>query len=390
MPTSTRSAAPICLSTNGRISAASSETPTMLLVATAEGICAFERAELGAPWRPRRRDILPGRHPSALLYEPRSGLLFAGLHYQGGVLASEDGGESWTARNNGLESGHVYTLAAQELADRIILYAGTEPAMVYRSEDLGRSWQALRAMREVPDTDKWWFPHAVPHVKNIAFHPAAPDTLYVCVEQGDLLKSTDRGRSWRQLTSYEKPGDKFRRDMHRVTLRPSNPREIFLTSGTGLYYSADGGESWTQLTKTDSRVGYPDPFFVDPQDENTVYMAGASENPNPKWGATGSADPGFLKSTDSGRTWQEAMQGLPQPLRGNIEAAAMHRSAGALEFFIGTACGEVYGSTDGARTWTLVSAGLPAISKGPHFRHFLSPEKRREVEDRLRALNAFA
>jgi photosystem II stability/assembly factor-like uncharacterized protein len=245
-------------------------------------------------------------------------------------------------------------------------------------------------MRDVPDTDKWWFPFAVPHVKNIAFHPAEPDTLYVCVEQGDLLKSVDGGRSWRQITSYEKPGDKFRRDMHRVTPHPADPRQIFLTSGTGLYYSANAGASWEQLTTPQSRVGYPDPFFVHPNEAHTVFMAGASQNPNPQWGATGTANPGFLVSRDAGRTWQEAMAGMPHPVRGNIEAAAMYCSDAALEFFLGTACGELYASRDGGCSWTRVSAELPPMSKGPHFRHFLPPEQRREVEEKLRALRAFA
>jgi hypothetical protein len=390
MPGPSRSDAIACLSTNGRITGSSAEPPRRLMVATVEGIREFRRESFEGPWIPQGRYALAGQHPSALLYEPHQGLLFAGLHYQYGIVASEDGGGTWQSRCAGIESGHVYTLAAQQAGERTILYAGTEPAMVYRSEDLGLSWQPLASMRAVPDTDKWWFPHAAPHVKNIAFHPAEPDTLYVCVEQGDLLKSVDAGRSWRAITSYEKPDDKFRRDMHRVTFRPSDPKQIFLTSGTGLYYTADAGLSWEQLVTPDSRVGYPDPFFVHPDDERTVFMAGARQNPNPEWGATGTANPGFLMSGDGGRTWQEAMNGMPHPVRGNIEAAAMYRSDAGLEFFAGTACGELYASRDGARSWRLVSADLPPISKGPHFRHFLAPEMRREVEEKLRALRAFA
>ena len=390
MPASSRADAIICLSTNGLTTGASAEPPRRLLVATVDGLRELRRAGFGQPWIADGRPTLAGRHPSSLLHLPGHDLLLAGLHYQGGILASEDGGRTWNPRCTGIESGHVYTLAAQHIGDKVVLYAGTEPAMVYRSEDLGLSWQPLAGMREVPDTDKWWFPRAVPHVKNIAFHPAEPQTLYVCVEQGDLLRSTDGGRTWRPITSYEKPGDKFRRDMHRVTFRPSDPRQIFLTTGTGLYYTADAGASWEQLASPDSRVGYPDPFFIHPDDEQTVFMAGASQNPNPEWAATGTAKPGFLVSRDGGRTWREAMQGMSQPLRGNIEAASMYRSDAGLEFFAGTACGELYTSHDGARSWTLASGDLPAMSKGPHFRHFLTPDARREVEEKLRAIGAFA
>jgi photosystem II stability/assembly factor-like uncharacterized protein len=380
---------PVCLSTNGRTTSASKQAPLQLLVATTDGIREFTRERAEAPWRPSGRNTLTGQHPSSLLHEPRSGLLFAGLHYQGGIVCSCDGGQSWLPRSEGIESGHVYTLAVQYVGDQTVLYAGTEPAMVYRSDDLGKSWSALSALRNVPDTDKWWFPHATPHVKNIATHPSEPDTIYACVEQGDLLKTVDGGRSWRPLTSYEKPGDKFRRDMHRVTIRPADPRQIFLTSGTGLYYTADAGESWEQLTGPTFRIGYPDPFFIHPDDENVVFMAGAGESPNPKWGQTGSANPGILRSEDSGRSWAEKMSGITQPVRGNIEAAALHQSDSGLELFAGTACGELYASRDGAESWTLIASDTAAVSKGSHFRHFLPPEKKREVEEKLRAMKAF-
>jgi len=381
----------ICLSTNGNSLSFGTAAAATLMVATTEGICEFNRSSAAAPWRLVRKDILPGQHISALLHETQSGRLFAGLHYQGGIMASGDGGRTWEACNNGLQSGHVYTLMAQYPGDRTVLYAGTEPVMLYRSDDLGKNWRALPAVLDVPDTDKWLFPRSVPHIKNIASHPHAPDTLFVCVEQGDLLKSVDGGKSWRPLTSLERPDDKFRRDMHRVTFRKDDPQEIFLTTGIGLYHSIDGGETWERFTDPTFPLGYPDPFFIHPDKPNLMYMAGAGASPSPAWAKTGTANPLILRSADSGRTWAEIMQGIPKPVRGNIEGMAMHYSKEqGVELLAGTACGELYTSTNGGDSWILVSDKLAAVSKGPHFRHFLTPEEREAFENKLRSIGAFA
>jgi photosystem II stability/assembly factor-like uncharacterized protein len=382
---------PICLSVNGKTISAAETPANQLLVATVDGVVEFRRDSAAAAWRLTRDDILTGSHVSALVYEPHSGLLFAGLHYQGGLMVSADRGHSWQPRNQGLQSEHVYTISALQQGGRTVVYVGTEPAMLYRSLDLGATWVALPSIRDVPDTDQWMFPRAVPHVKNIAIHPSEPNTLYVCVEQGDLLKSTDQGVTWRQLTAMEQTDDKFRRDMHRVTFRQDNPREIFLTTGIGLYHSVDAGESWERHTDPSFRLGYPDPFFIHPQNPASMFMVGAGVSPNPDWGKTGTAYPLFMRSDDSGRTWREAMHGMRSPVRGNMEAAAMQfTQRNGPEFVVGTACGEVYTSQDGADTWSLLAEGLPAVSKGPHFRHFLPPEKRVEYENKLRAMNAFA
>jgi photosystem II stability/assembly factor-like uncharacterized protein len=381
----------VCLSANGNTLCESERAARRMLVATTASIYEFSRPDVRAAWSCQRKDLLAGHHVSALTHEPRSGLLFAGLHFQGGLLVSADGGSSWEARNEGLASGHVYTLFVQYRGERTVLYLGTEPAMLYRSEDLGHNWTALPAVREVPDTDKWFFPRSVPHIKHIASHPSEPDTLYVCVEQGDLLKSVDAGKSWRQLTSLDRPDDKHRRDMHRVTFRKDNPRELFLTTGIGLYHSTDAGESWDRLTDTHFSLGYPDPFFIDPQRPDVLYMAGAAANPNPGWAETGTANPSIMRSIDSGHRWEEVMAGMRRPVRGNIEAFALHFSKEAgLELFAGTACGELYTSRDEAQSWTLISDQLDPVSKGPHFRHFLPREQRQAYEERLRSIGAFS
>ncbi len=114
-------------------------------------------------------------------------------------------------------------------------------------------------------------------------------------------------------------------------------------------------------------------------------------NPNPNWAIEGTAHPQFMKSLDHGKTWQRAMNGMPDPVPGNLEVAAMHDSAeGGLELYAGTACSELYVSRDEAESWQTVPGKLPPMSKGPHFRWFLTQEERDAYENKLRAMNAFA
>ncbi|MEO9132531.1 MAG: glycosyl hydrolase [Sphingomonas sp.] len=380
----------ICISANGNTISSSEKAARRMLVATADGVVDYRRDGPGHPWQRVPGLLLEGRHVSALVYDDKTDLLFAALHFEGGLLVSEDRGETWEARNKGLQSGHAYTLLVQHVGDQTILNLGTEPVMFYRSFDLGRSWKAFPSCTQVEGTEHWFFPRSQPHIKHIASSSSEPDTLYLCVEQGDLLRTKDGGETWESLHTMERPDDKFRRDQHRITFYRDDPNEIFFTTGIGLYHSTDAGANWERLTDTEYKVSYPDPFFVHPR-EDILYMVGAGMNPNPNWGAKGTAYPLFLRSTDHGKSWEEVMEGIERPVRGNLEVAAMHDSVeGGLEFYTGSACGEFYMSADETKSWTQVSDAIPPMSKGPHFRHFLSPEDRQTYEEKLRAMNAFA
>ncbi len=380
----------ICLSSNGTTQSASATSARRMLVATTEGVLDFTRDGPDAAWVRKPDLLLPGSHISALAYDAVNGLIFACHHFQGGVLVSADEGRSWEARNNGLASGHAYTILIQQVGDQTILNLGTEPVMFYRSFDLGKSWIAYPGCTQVEGAEQWMFPRSQPHIKHIASHPLRPERLYICVEQGDLLRSDDGGESWVSLHSMEREDDKFRRDQHRVTFYRDNPDEIFFTSGIGLYHSVDAGETWSRLTDNNYVCGYPDPFFVHPHRE-LLFMAGASMNPNPGWAGEGTAHPSFMVSRDHGKSWARSMAGMPDPVPGNLELAGMHDGGdGRLELFAGSACGSLWTSRDDAQTWSLVSDALPPMSKGPHFRWFLSTEAREAYEDKLRAMKVFA
>ncbi len=383
----------VCLSPNGRTETTGSTPADTLFVGTLRGVHIFRRENAAAPWRADGA-CLAGLHISSLLYETGSGTLFAGCHgyrEEGGLFASLDEGKTWEPRMEGLGSEHIYTLAAGPAGGKTVLYAGTEPPGLYHSFDLGRSWEELPNVKKVPGTDKWTFPPPphIAHVKVVVLDPNLPDRVYALVEQGGLLRSDDSGSTWRELDAYSSDNDSFYRDVHRVAAARSDSSKLYLATGDGLYASDDDGDSWSHIQRRTDRVGYPDTLFIDPEDDDTLYMGGAGDAPE-TWRTEGGAFPGFIVSHDRGRTWTELMDGLPNPVPGNIEAMSMHHWPTGVAFYAGTAVGDVFGSEDRGRTWSKIAGGLPPISKARHYRHFLSAEEKASIEDQARAERAAA
>src|SRR5262249_9056554 len=161
--------------------------------------------------------LLHGLHISSMLIEPMRGGLFAGVH-RGGVHFSADGGKSWEERANGITTRHVYTLGAVEEKGEPVLYAGTEPVNLFRSRDYGKSWEELPAIAGVPGKDTWVFPMPpkIAHLKVLGFDPRDPQVIFAGVEQGGLFKSTDAGKSWRELLGYYRAEDEIYKDIHHI------------------------------------------------------------------------------------------------------------------------------------------------------------------------------
>ncbi len=374
------------LSPNGQNTSHGDGPATRLVVATVEGVATLRREGAKAPWRIAGRS-LADRHVGALLFEPVSGKLFASAHADGGLWVSDDGkGADWRPLTNGIDRPHVYTVAARRIGDRVTLFAGTEPAALYRSDDFGESWTETTSLRDVPGTEKWTFPPPphLAHVKNIVFHPGQPETIYALVEQGALLKSVDDGESWVELSDYSRPDDVVYRDTHRLIIGTNDHDLFYLATGAGLYRSADGGDGWDRLSGRDDRMGYPDFLFFDPDDDKVIYMAGAHFDPG-KWFANPVADSLVMRSADQGRSWTELDQGLPKPVASAFEAMTLHHWDGGMMLIIGTATGEIYTSENDGASWQCIVDALAAVSKDHHHIAFLPPEERDHAMARRRA-----
>lgn len=362
-----------CLSPNGLNVYRDKEPVTRLLVGTIAGVSVVERASPSASWCVTSR-VLEGLHISSLMIEPIRGGLFAGCHLPrdakdgGGLYFSPDSGRTWEKRTQGLTTQHIFSVRSVVEDGKPIIYAGAEPAGLFRSDDYGETWQDLPALRTVPNNDKWMFPSPphVAHVKTMAFDPRDPKTIYVGVEQGALLKTTDAGHTWRELDAFSTPEDRSYKDIHQITVRPSNPDELYMTTGPGLYHSADRGETWEHLTGDGFRLGYPDHLIYSPNDDRTLFMCGAAEDPG-TWRESHHADATVMRSRDSGHTWEQASKGLPASMRANIEAMSIAIAPDGFALFAGTTDGAVFCSEDVADSWTEIATGLAPVSKSRHY-----------------------
>ncbi len=336
-----------------------------VLVGTIDGVACIEREPGGSGWRVGRR-MLTGKHIHALLVEPESGTLFAGVNH-GSIFASPDGGETWERRDKGLTETNVYSLACVRRAHGVRVYAGTEPAHLFCSDDLGQRWTELPALR-AGDTSKWAFP-APPHVahtKHIEFHPSAPDTVFVGVEQGGLLRSTDGGETFQVIPGMDE-------DVHRTVIDPRDPDRMYVTTGIGTYVTADGGATWEHRTDPDHEIGgYPDLLVLHPRQPDLMFVASAEKRPG-WWRKTHFAGSRLSRSTDAGKTWEVLLnRGIPDRLRTAFEAMCLEDWGASFSLFAATATGEVWCSDDGGERWAEIVTGLAPISKGDHYAAFVT------------------
>ena len=341
----------------------SSPSPSQeVLVGTREGVVTIGRDTSGSEWRLKHR-ALTDKHISAIIKEPESGLTFAGA-FHGSVHASADDGKTWEPRNNGLTETDVYSLAARRVNGRVRLFAGTEPAHLFTSDDLGLHWSEVPSLRSVPSVPKWSFPAPphIGHVKHINFDPDNPTTIYASVEVGGLLKSTDAGEHWEEFPSlYE--------DVHRLMIHPSNPRFLYAVTGRGLYVSPDAGANWEQWTRREDEIGgYPDGFVFRPSDPKLIFMTAAHDAPG-TWRTTHFAGARISRSTDGGRNWEVLRNGLPDRLQASIEAFCLEEAGNASSIFAATTSGEIFCSEDLGEHWNKIISGLAPISKAGHYRN---------------------
>ena len=136
----------------------------------------------------------------------------------------------------------ITSLAESPLVEGLI-YAGTDDGLLQVTEDGGETWRRIElgSIRGVPGTA---------FVNNIKADLFDANTVYMALDNhkyGDfspyLVKSTDRGRSWRSIA-----GDLPDRHLvWRVVQDHVDPQLMFAATEFGIFFTKDGGGRWIEL-----------------------------------------------------------------------------------------------------------------------------------------------
>lgn len=252
------------------------------------------------------RAHMEGKRPMCLAADPRTGRLYCGTANDG-LWLSDDAGERWRAATGRLPESRVtaVTVAADEPRGQkhAVVYVGTEPSAVYRSDNGGEGWEALDAIKTLPSAPTWSFPPRphTHHVRCIAADPHRPGRVFACIEAGALVRSDDQGRTWRDRVASGPY------DTHTLATHPSAPGRLYSAAGDGYFESDDAGDSWRQ-PEQGLEHHYLFGVAVDPADPETVLVSAA---PSPfRAYDPARAESGVYRKSAGGE-WRPVREGLP-------------------------------------------------------------------------------
>jgi photosystem II stability/assembly factor-like uncharacterized protein len=284
--------------------------------------------------------------------EHRPDIVYCGT-FGRGLWCSQDAGETWQPAGSGLLSPLVMSVAVSRLernGDRGVVWAGTEPSALYRSEDGGGSWTECPSLRRLPSAPSWSFPPRpeTSHVRWIVPDPHEPRRLVVGIELGGVMRTLDGGESWED----RKPG--AQPDAHTLRMHPTAADRIYEAAGGGYAESQDGGASWSGYDEGLTRR-YVWGLAVDPADPDTVVVSAA---PGPGQAHNPRLAEAALYRRSGQSAWQEVRAGLPEPRGTRTYVLAASDAEGGV-IYASTREAELFRSSDAGKTWQHLDVDWP-------------------------------
>jgi photosystem II stability/assembly factor-like uncharacterized protein len=292
-------------------------------------------------------DVIPISSSTILFATENNGTTY------GGIFKTTDGGANWNKVTNGLPTSGTYRFSmAQDPNNSNTIYAAIQSTDnssggdaglkgIYKSVNAGDSWAALTKPGNILSTSnlsylgtQGWYDNT------IAVDPKNSSNIYV--GGVDMMKSTDDGSSWSQLTYWDYyyanlDGKSYPQvvhaDHHAMAFDTTQTGVLYDGNDGGIYKSTDDGATWTALnhdlsiTQFYGGCAYPNgnTFLGGTQDNGHLSYDGSSSN----WTEVVGGDGGYaaisqtdtnykfeeyvyldISRTTDGQNWSESISGL--------------------------------------------------------------------------------
>src|SRR5947207_335296 len=215
--------------------------------------------------------------------------------------------------------GRIDDIAVSE-SDPSVIYVGYAVGGVFKSDNNGTTFTPV------------FETYGTASIGDIAIHPTNPNIVYVGTGEannrqtstfGDgIYKTADGGKTFTNL------GLKDTQTIARIVIDPKNPETVYVASPghlfgpnpeRGVYKTTDGGKNWAKVKFVDEDTGFND-IAIDPSNSNILYASSYQRRRSGccfNGGGPGSA---VWKTTDAGKTWTKLSgnQGLPPGTWGRV------------------------------------------------------------------------
>ncbi len=384
-----------------------------LLVGTKKGAFLYSSDEKRERWE-LAEPIMPGWSVYHMAADTRGAtprLLASGAHWAWGpfVARSDDMGKTWDWNSRGLGFrrqataeefmsgglGSVWHVQPGHASEPGVVYAGTQPAGLFRSEDGGESWAPVEGLMNHPYRSAWGGSGGGQSaLHSIQVDPRDAQHVFVSISTGGTYESKDAGASWELISHRIVPQTPMAQAMeaefakrfpelaaqmeqvfklpenvdpaaqdefHKLLIDPTNPDRLWGQAHIGVFRHDLGDPAgWLDVTEgLPSFHGFP--LALSKRGPAAAYVVPLAFEEDNFRVARGQF--AVWRTQDDGKSWQAMTKGLPGPhdyqsvYREGLDTDGLESEG----VYVGTSNGEVFASADRGERWQRLPGTLPPI-----------------------------
>ncbi|MDG6997080.1 MAG: exo-alpha-sialidase [Nitrososphaerota archaeon] len=347
----------------------------VLMVGTAKGAFLFTSKDGRRSWKAPQQNF-KGTPVFHVAYDPRNKMFLAGINnFQWGptIVRSYDSGKTWKRSENqpkfpregGLSVKNIWHIEPSTDEEPETIYAGVDPAVLFKSEDKGKTWKINYALLNHETREKWTPGFGGLCLHTILIDPKDPKKMHIAISAVGTMFTEDGGDTWKFQNKNVRADflpnkyPAYGQCTHKIVRHPEMRNVLYQQNHCGQYRSDNNGEDWVEIQNNlPSEFGFP--IAVDANDPKRVYVSpleGAENRISPKGRFA------IWASDNSGKEWHELNKGLPKPpsyftvLREGMTADREDPCG----VYIGTTTGQLFYSRNQGKEWSKITDQLPPI-----------------------------
>jgi hypothetical protein len=140
------------------------------------------------------------------------------------------------------------------LTDVDTVFAGVEDAALFKTTDGGKSWKELSGLRGHSTGPKWMPGAGGMGLHNIILDPKNKNRIYIAISAAGAFRSDDAGKTWNPINKglssqyIPDPHAEVGHCVHRMAMHPARPDVLFMQKHWDVLRTDNAGELWTEVS----------------------------------------------------------------------------------------------------------------------------------------------